>query len=203
MKRVFDFFVSFLALFFLFPLFFFLMIAIMLNSKGAIFFKQSRVGQYGKDFKVFKFRSMYVDSEIKGMLTVGERDPRITSLGYYLRKYKLDELPQLINVVKGEMSLVGPRPEVRKYVDMYSVEQAKVLLLKPGITDMASIKYKDENAILQKYSDPEEAYLKYILPDKIVINLASFKDSQSVFGSIKIIFLTIFEVFGKKITINE
>lgn len=138
---------------------------------------------------------MHVGSERKGMLTVGNRDPRITAIGYYLRKYKLDELPQLINVIYGEMSFVGPRPEVRKYVDLYSSEQIKVLELKPGITDMASIKYKDENDILEKYPDPEDAYIKYVMPDKIMINMSSFKDSQSVWGSVKIMFLTFLEIF--------
>jgi len=134
---------------------------------------------------------MYLNSDKMGLLTVGDEDKRITRVGVFIRKYKLDELPQLFNVFLGNMSLVGPRPEVRKYVDLYNSDQLKVLNLKPGITDMASIKYRDENAILERYADPEDAYIKNIMPDKIRINLESYQDSQSVTGSIKIIFLTI------------
>lgn len=191
MKRLFDFIFSFVALIIFSPLFVALILIIVLTSKGSPFYKQKRVGQHNRDFNVLKFRSMYLNSDKMGLLTVGDEDKRITRVGVFIRKYKLDELPQLFNVFLGNMSLVGPRPEVRKYVDLYNSDQLKVLNLKPGITDMASIKYRDENAILERYADPEDAYIKNIMPDKIRINLESYQDSQSVTGSIKIIFLTI------------
>jgi lipopolysaccharide/colanic/teichoic acid biosynthesis glycosyltransferase len=197
-KRLFDFTASLFGLIILSPLFLILILLIIINSKGGAFYKQTRVGQYNKDFKLFKFRSMYVNAEKFGLLTVGAHDQRITPIGAFLRRYKLDELPQLINVFYGEMSLVGPRPEVRKYVDMYTEDQLKVLELKPGITDMASIKYKDENDILARYENAEEAYIQIIVPDKIKVNLEFFKESQSVMGSIKIIYFTIRAIFVKK-----
>lgn len=141
---------------------------------------------------------MYLNADKGSLLTLGDRDSRITPIGYFLRKFKLDELPQLINVLRGEMSLVGPRPEVRKYVDLYTAAQLKVLDLKPGITDMASIKYVDENVILAQYSKPEEAYIDVIMPDKIKINLESSYLSQSALGSLKIIGLTIKSILIKK-----
>lgn len=141
---------------------------------------------------------MYPNAEKDGLLTLGEKDTRITPIGYFLRKFKLDELPQLINVLVGEMSLVGPRPEVRKYVEMYSPSQLKVLELKPGITDMASIKYVAENAILANYQDPEQAYIDFVMPDKIKINLDSIQMSQSAWGSLQIIGLTISSIFRSR-----
>ncbi len=141
---------------------------------------------------------MYPNADKDGLLTLGDRDSRITPIGYFLRKFKLDELPQLINVLKGEMSLVGPRPEVRKYVNLYTTVQLRVLDLKPGITDMASIKYVDENVILAQYSNPEQAYIDVIMPDKIKINLESSELSQSALGSLKIIGLTIKSILVKK-----
>lgn len=191
MKRLFDFVFSFIGILLISPLFIILYIIIIFSSKGGAFYRQLRVGQYNVDFGVLKFRSMYINSDKAGLLTVGNSDSRITPIGRFIRKYKLDELPQLINVIYGDMSLVGPRPEVRKYVNLYNEEQKKVLELKPGITDMASIKYRDENAILESHSDPEEAYIKIIMPDKIRINLESYSESQSVLGSIGIILLTI------------
>lgn len=140
---------------------------------------------------------MELNADAGSLLTLGDRDSRITPVGYFLRKFKLDELPQLINVLKGEMSLVGPRPEVRKYVNLYTVSQLRVLDLKPGITDMASIKYVDENAILAKYENPEQAYIEIIMPDKIKINLESAPLSLSAMGSLKIIWLTIKSVLVK------
>ena len=150
--RFFDFILSLVGLVVLAPIFIVLAIWIKIDSKGPVFYKQVRVGQNGIDFGLFKFRSMVVDADKKGLITVGGRDPRITRSGYFIRKYKLDELPQLINVLLGDMSLVGPRPEVRKYVELYTDEQQKVLSVKPGITDYASIEYMDENEILGKFS---------------------------------------------------
>ena len=150
MIRFLDYLFSFLGLIFLLPFLFFIGIIIKLSSKGPIFYKQSRVGLDGLEFSLYKFRSMRLNSDELGLITVGGRDPRVTPIGYYLRKYKLDELPQLINVLIGDMSFVGPRPEVKKYVDLYTLDQRRVLSIKPGITDWASILYRDENLILEK-----------------------------------------------------
>lgn len=152
------------------PLYIIISIWIKLTSKGPVLYNQVRVGLHGKDFRVHKFRSMYLDADKRGFLTVGGRDPRVTPVGYYLRKFKLDELPQLFNVLKGEMSFVGPRPEVRKYVDLYTPKQRKVLSVLPGITDYASITYRNENDLLAASSNPEELYIKEIMPHKIALN---------------------------------
>ncbi len=144
----------------------------------------------GVDFTIYKFRSMTVGSDKQGLLTVGGRDCRITKAGYFIRKYKLDELPQLFNVLKGDMSFVGPRPEVRKYVDMYSKEQRRVLSVRPGITDIASMKYRNENEILAKAENPEQYYIEVIMPDKIAINL-EYIDTRTFFRDIRLIFRTI------------
>lgn len=190
MIRLLDFFFSFLGVLFFFPFFLIISILIVLDSKGGVFYCQNRVGLYSVDFKLIKFRTMKVDSERKGLITVGTKDNRITRIGYYLRKYKLDELPQLINVLKGDMSLVGPRPEVRKYVNMYSEEQRRVLSVVPGITDYASIEYIGENKLLGEASDPDDTYVRQILPDKIRYNM-KYIDHQSIKEYFKIIFLTI------------
>lgn len=142
------------------------------------------------DFKLFKFRTMHKDADKRGLLTVGGRDPRITAIGYYLRKYKLDELPQLFNVLFGSMSLVGPRPEVRKYVDMYSAEQMRVLSVQPGITDFASLEYINENDLLAKSSNPEETYIKEVMPAKLTLNM-KYINTKSLAVDLKIIFDTI------------
>lgn len=194
-KRAFDFVISLIGLILLSPFFLFLIVAIRISSKGGAFYKQTRVGQFNRDFGLFKFRSMYINSDQLGLLTVGNEDKRITPIGLFIRKYKLDELPQLINVLLGEMSLVGPRPEVRRYVDLYPEHLKKVLDLKPGITDMASIKYKDENDLLSKVSDPEIYYIEVIMPDKLKINLEYYARTKSILGSVHIIYLTIKEVF--------
>lgn len=152
------------------PFYIIISIWIKLTSKGPVLYNQVRVGLHGKDFRVHKFRSMYLDADKRGFLTVGGRDPRVTPVGYYLRKFKLDELPQLFNVLKGEMSFVGPRPEVRKYVDLYTQEQRRVLSVLPGITDYASITYRNENDLLAASSNPEELYIKEIMPHKIALN---------------------------------
>ncbi|MDC2825189.1 sugar transferase [Rodentibacter pneumotropicus] len=193
MTRFFDFILSLIGLVVLAPIFFILAIWIKTDSAGPIFYKQIRVGKNGKDFSLFKFRSMVVDAEKKGLITVGGRDPRITSSGYFIRKYKLDELPQLINVLIGDMSLVGPRPEVRKYVDLYSEEQQKILSVQPGITDYASIEYMDENEILGKSDDPEKTYIEEIMSEKIKYNM-KYIQNKSLLEYFKIIFLTVLKI---------
>ena len=193
MIRFFDFILSLVGLVVLAPIFIVLAIWIKTDSKGPGFYKQVRVGQNGIDFGLFKFRSMVVDADKKGLITVGGRDPRITRSGYFIRKYKLDELPQLINVLVGDMSLVGPRPEVRKYVDLYTDEQQKVLSVKPGITDYASIEYMDENEILGKSSDPEKTYIEEIMPEKIKYNM-KYIQNKNVSEYFKIIFLTLLKI---------
>ena len=193
MIRFFDFILSLVGLVVLAPIFIVLAIWIKIDSKGPVFYKQVRVGQNGVDFGLFKFRSMVVDADKKGLITVGGRDPRITRSGYFIRKYKLDELPQLINVLVGDMSLVGPRPEVRKYVDLYTDEQQKVLSVKPGITDYASIEYMDENEILGKSSDPEKTYIEEIMPEKIKYNM-KYILNKNISEYFKIIFLTLLKI---------
>jgi len=191
--RFFDFVLSLVGLVILAPIFIVLAAWIKIDSVGPVFYKQIRVGQNGKDFGLFKFRSMVVDADKKGLITVGGRDPRITRSGYFIRKYKLDELPQLINVLVGDMSLVGPRPEVRKYVELYDDDQNKVLSVKPGITDYASIEYMDENEILGKSTDPEKTYIKEIMPEKIKYNMKYIKN-RSLIEYFKIIFLTVLKI---------
>jgi lipopolysaccharide/colanic/teichoic acid biosynthesis glycosyltransferase len=163
---------------------------IKMDSEGPVFYLQTRVGKNSKDFKLFKFRSMRVNADKSGLLTVGGRDPRITRSGYFIRKYKFDELPQLINVLKGEMSVVGPRPEVRKYVDMYNETQRQVLSVKPGISDFASIRYRNENEILEKAENPEQFYIDVVMPEKLNINL-EYVHKANFFTDIRIIFATL------------
>ena len=193
MIRFFDFILGLVGLVVLAPIFIMLAIWIKIDSKGPVFYKQVRVGQNGINFGLFKFRSMVVDADKKGLITVGGRDPRITRSGYFIRKYKLDELPQLINVLLGDMSLVGPRPEVRKYVELYTDEQQKVLSVKPGITDYASIEYMDENEILGKSNDPEKTYIEEIMPEKIKYNM-KYIQNKNVSEYFKIIFLTLLKI---------
>jgi lipopolysaccharide/colanic/teichoic acid biosynthesis glycosyltransferase len=193
MKRFFDLTCAIIGLLLLSPFFLVIAIAIKINSKGPIFYFQQRVGLNQQLFKLYKFRSMTVNADKNGLLTVGMNDSRITKVGYFIRKYKLDELPQLINVLFGDMSLVGPRPEVEKYVKHYNKEQKKVLLVKPGITDFASIKYSNENEILAKFTDAEKAYIEIIMPDKLKLNL-HYIQQQSFWLDIKIIFATIFKI---------
>ena len=194
MKRAFDLLVSFLGILFFVPMFIVVSVLIKLTSVGPIFYRQLRVGEHNKDFKIFKFRTMRVDSDKSGLLTVGERDPRITRLGFFLRKYKLDELPQLINVFIGQMSFVGPRPEVRKYVDLYSLEQMAVINVKPGITDLASIEFRNENEILLTKDDPNQYYIGVIMPEKIKINLR-YIESSTVWKDVSVIFKTFSVIF--------
>ena len=193
MIRFFDVVFSFIGIALLSPLFVVLYIAICLESKGGGIYSQTRVGKEGRDFKLFKFRSMRIGSDKKGLITVGGRDPRVTRTGFFIRKYKLDELPQLFNVLIGDMSIVGPRPEVRKYVDLYTDEQRKVLSVRPGITDYASIEYADENTILGQASDPDRAYVEQIMPDKIRYNM-KYINYRCLKEYFKIIFLTLMKI---------
>ena len=190
MIRFFDIIFSLAGLIVLFPFMFIVYILIRLESTGGGFYRQQRVGKDGKDFMLFKFRSMRVGADKGSLITVGGHDSRITRMGYFIRKYKIDELPQLLNVLKGDMSLVGPRPEVRKYVDMYTNDQLRVLSVKPGITDYASILYADENEILGNADNPDKVYIEQIMPDKIRLNM-KYIDNQSVREYFTIIFLTL------------
>jgi lipopolysaccharide/colanic/teichoic acid biosynthesis glycosyltransferase len=190
LKRIFDIFFSFIGLLMLLPIFVIIGFVIFIDSRGGIFYKQLRVGKNNVDFYLLKFRSMKINADKSGLLTVGGKDSRITHVGYFLRKYKMDELPQLINVLFGDMSLVGPRPEVRKYVDMYSEVQKKVLSVKPGLTDYASIEYRNENELLGQVDDPEKVYINEIMPAKLQMNL-KYIENQSLATDIKIIFRTL------------
>lgn len=197
MIRILDIIFSTLGLIVFAPLFLIISVAIAIESKGGIFFMQKRAGLNNEDFNLFKFRSMFLNSENKGQLTIGNKDSRITKVGFFLRKYKIDELPQLINVLKGEMSMVGPRPEVPKYVKLYTIEQMKVLSVKPGITDYASIKYIDENKLLSESENPERLYTEVILHEKIRLNLI-YIQNRSIKSYLTIIYLTIKNIFNKK-----
>ena len=196
MKRLFDIVASGCGLIVLSPLFIILAIWIKLDSRGPVFYKQTRVGRYGKDFTLYKFRSMRVGSDKKGLITIGGRDSRVTRSGYYIRKFKLDEFPQLINVFIGDMSLVGPRPEVRKYVDLYTEEQRQVLNVPPGITDLASIRYRNENELLEQSENPEQYYIDVVMQDKLALNL-EYVSKQSFGYDIKLIFITLWEILTK------
>lgn len=190
MTRIFDILFATLGLVILSPLLIFVYVAIVLESRGGGFYRQERTGRYGKPFRLIKFRSMYVNADKHGLITVGGHDNRITRVGYYIRKYKIDELPQLFNVVKGDMSIVGPRPEVKKYTDLYTEEQRKILDVRPGITDYASIKYVDENEILGTSDNPERTYIEHIMPDKIKLNMI-YISQNGIKEYFKIIFLTL------------
>lgn len=196
MKRLFDILASGLGLLCLSPLFAILAIWIKADSRGPVFYRQVRVGRGNRDFRIFKFRSMRPDSDKGRLITVGGHDPRVTRSGYYIRKYKLDELPQLINVFIGDMSLVGPRPEVRRYVDMYSPEQMGVLEVRPGITSLASIRYRNENEILAASDDPDRTYIEKVMPDKLAIDLEYVADA-SLINDIRLIFSTFREIITK------
>ena len=193
-KRFSDILLSLIGLFILLPFLLIIGIIILLDSKGGIFYVQPRVGKANKDFMMVKFRTMHAGSDKKGLLTVGGRDGRITGMGFLLRKYKLDELPQLWNVLKGDMSIVGPRPEVRKYVDLYNEEQRKVLSIKPGLTDYASLSYINENEILGRAEYPEKVYIHEILPAKLKLNL-KYIERMSFLTDVGIIIRTVFRIF--------
>jgi len=194
LKRFTDIFLSFLAILVLLPFMFVISLIVNFESIGGFFYFQQRVGKNGKDFKLIKFRTMYVGADKNGLITVGTNDKRITGFGKFLRKFKLDELPQLFNVIIGDMSIVGPRPEVRKYVNLYNSEQLKVLSVHPGLTDYASIIYIEENKILSESDDPEKMYVEKIMPHKLELNLKYIKN-QTIFTDLKIIFKTIFKIF--------
>lgn len=195
LKRVFDVTVSFLLLVLLFPVFTVLAIAIKLDSKGPVFYRQIRVTRYGEKFRIFKFRSMVTDADKGSLLTVGG-DSRITRTGKFIRKYKLDELSQLLDVFRGTMTFVGTRPEVPKYVEKYTPEMMATLLMPAGITSEASVYYKDENELLDGAEDVEKTYLEVVLPDKMKYNLAAIR-SFSLIDDIKVMILTVLEVFRK------
>jgi lipopolysaccharide/colanic/teichoic acid biosynthesis glycosyltransferase len=171
LKRLFDIVVSLIILILFFPIGIIISIWILTESKGGVFYKQERIGKNGAPFKMFKFRSMRKDADRSGKLTVGMRDPRITKSGYFIRKYKLDEFPQFLNVLIGEMSIVGPRPEVKEYTDLYTEEQKRILSVKPGITDYASLEYFKENELLGNSPDPQKTYIEEIMPAKIELNM--------------------------------
>ncbi|MCF8235997.1 MAG: sugar transferase [Bacteroidales bacterium] len=193
-KRIFDIFFAALGLLILFPLFLFLSIWIVLDSRGGVFYRQRRVGKNNRDFFLYKFRTMRPGSDSKGLITVGFRDPRVTRAGYFIRKYKLDELPQLINILKGDMSFVGPRPEVRKYVDLYDEEQLKVLQVRPGLTDYASLEYINESELLARSPDPDKTYIEEIMPAKLELNKKYIR-GKSFTTDLNILWKTIYKIF--------
>jgi Sugar transferases involved in lipopolysaccharide synthesis len=189
MIRFCDIVFSFIGLLLLLPVFIIVSLWIVIDNPGPVFYRQSRVGKDNRDFLLLKFRSMRIGADKMSLITVGDHDPRVTRAGFYIRKYKLDELPQLCNVLVGDMSLVGPRPEVRRYVDVYTPEQRRVLSVRPGITDYASIEYIDENTILAQAADPDKTYIEQIIPAKIALNMR-YIEHQTLGEYFKIIFLT-------------
>lgn len=193
-KRVFDILSSGMALLLLAPLLLLIAVLVALGSPGGAFFRQERVGRGGRPFMLLKFRTMRPGSEALGQITVGQRDPRITGVGHVLRRTKLDELPQLINILKGDMSVVGPRPEVPRYVALYSSEQRKVLSVRPGLTSLASIAYIDESTVLGRSSDPERTYIEEVMPAKLALDLQYVRD-QSLLLDLRIIGSTLFRLF--------
>ena len=194
-KRLFDIICSLAGILVLLPFFLLFSILLILTSGFPVFYIQKRVGKNSADFSLLKFRTMRTGSDQKGLLTVGEKDARITAIGYFFRKYKIDELPQLFNVLIGDMSLVGPRPEVRKYVEMYSAEQKKVLSVRPGITDYASILYSNENELLSRSEDPEQHYISKVMPAKLKLNL-KYIENPGLGADLNIIFKTLGRIFG-------
>lgn len=195
MKRIFDLFVSITILLIFLPFGIIISVLIVVSSRGGIFYRQQRVGKNGVDFGLFKFRTMKPDSDKLGQLTVGMRDPRITKIGYFLRKTKMDEFPQFLNVISGEMSIVGPRPEVREYVELYTDEQRKILNIKPGITDYASLEYFDENRILGESENPRETYIHEIMPAKLLLN-EKYLANPTVSHDIQIMWKTFRKMIG-------
>lgn len=194
-KRLFDIIASLIGIIILSPVLLLISLFIVFESGFPILYRQKRVGKDNKDFFLLKFRSMNNGADKKGLLTIGEKDSRITRVGYYLRKYKLDELPQLLNVLTGNMSIVGPRPEVRKYVDLYSDDQKKVLSVKPGITDYASMEYTNENEILAKSTEPEQLYIQEVMPKKLFLN-QKYIQEMGLMTDIKIVFRTISKIIS-------
>jgi len=197
MKRLFDIVASGLGLIVLSPLFLILAIWIKLDSKGPVFYRQVRVGYKNKDFRIFKFRSMRVGADKGSLVTIGGHDPRVTRSGYFIRKFKFDELPQLINVFLGDMSLVGPRPEVRHYVDYWTPEQMHVLDVRPGITDPASIKFRNENELMENAEDPEKYYIEVIMQEKIKLYL-EYVEKHSFLCDLGLIFKTFWVIVKER-----
>lgn len=197
MKRLFDILASGLGLIVLSPVFLILAIWIKCDSEGPVFYRQVRVGRWNKDFRIFKFRSMRVGADKGSLVTIGGRDPRITRSGYFIRKFKFDELPQLINVLVGDMSLVGPRPEVRHYVDYYTPEQMHVLDVRPGITDPASIKFRNENELMEKAEDPEKYYIEVIMQEKIKLYL-EYVEKHNFWYDLGLIFKTFWVIVKER-----
>ncbi len=195
LKRFSDILLSLLAILILLPIMLIISFIINIESKGGFFYFQKRVGKNNCDFKLMKFRTMFVGSDKKGLITVGTNDIRITGFGKFLRKFKLDELPQLFNIIIGDMSIVGPRPEVRQYVNLYNKEQLNVLSVRPGLTDYASIEYIEENKILAESDDAEKMYIEKIMPHKLELNL-KYIQNQSFITDFKIIFKTAVKIFS-------
>lgn len=195
MKRIFDIFVSSVILLIFLPFGIIISIFIVTGSRGGIFYRQQRVGKNGIEFGLLKFRTMKPNSDKLGQLTVGMRDPRITKIGYFLRKTKLDEFPQFLNVIRGEMSIVGPRPEVQEYVDLYSEVQRRILNIKPGITDYASLEYFEENRILGESKNPRETYIHEIMPTKLLLN-EKYLANPTVGHDIQIMWKTFCRMIG-------
>lgn len=196
MKRAFDIVSCTLAVLLLFPFGLLIALCIVCGSKGGVFYRQTRVGRGGKDFKLLKFRTMRPNADRQGLLITVGNDQRITRIGKFLRKYKIDELPQLLNIIKGDMSVVGPRPEVRRYVELYDERQRRVLTVRPGLTDYASLKYISESELLAKSDDPEKTYIEEIMPAKLELNL-QYIDNQSLKEDFKLILKTLFSIFRK------
>lgn len=195
LRRLFDILFSITGLLVFSPVMIIVAVWILADSKGPVLYRQIRVGRAEKDFWLYKFRSMRTDADKGSKITIGERDPRVTKAGYFIRKYKLDELPQLFNVLKGEMSFVGPRPEVKRYVEMYSLKDKMILFsVRPGITDNATIQYVDENAVLSQAADPESYYVSEVMPAKIRLN-SIFIENPTFANYIRIIFRTVKKVF--------
>ena len=197
MKRLFDIVASGLGLIVLSPLFLVTAIWIKIDSKGPVFYRQVRVGYKNKDFRIYKFRSMRVDADKGSLVTIGGRDPRVTRSGYWIRKFKIDELPQLINVFVGDMSLVGPRPEVRHYVKYWTPEQMHVLDVRPGITDPASIKFRNENELMGKAADPERYYIEVIMQEKLKLYL-EYVNNHTFWGDIALIMKTFWVIVKER-----
>lgn len=196
-KRIFDIVLACFSILLLSPLFLIIGIWIMIDSGGGIIYSQLRVGRGNRDFRMYKFRTMKPGADTRGLLTVGGQDPRITRAGRRLRKAKLDELPQLFNILKGNMSFVGPRPEVRKYVDLYSVEQKEVLKVRPGLTDYASLRYIDESELLAASPNPESTYISEVMPAKLELNMKYIRE-RSLARDIKIIIMTAGSIFRSR-----
>ena len=195
MKRLFDITAAILVLIMGLPFFIIIALLIVLDGKGGVFYSQERIGRYKRSFNLYKFRTMQPGSDSLGQLTIGSKDSRVTSIGYYLRKYKIDEFPQLINIIAGHMSVVGPRPEVPKYVKMYNQEQLNVLKVRPGLTDYASLVYFKENELLGKAQDPENVYIKEIMPQKLALNNKYIKE-KGMLTDLNIILKTLLRIFN-------